>query len=194
MKTMIGALVGAILVFGWQAISHMALHHHDDAYRQVAGQDEAIKAMSAYFKEEGQYVVPRATPGASQQEMERYDAGMRGKPWAMVTFHPVYKNDMGSAIFLSFLTAFVSVWLLLFVMGKNPGNFSTIFLKNIAWGLFAFLFVCFNNNIWLQTPFSVLKGELIDLIVAWSLCGLWLAWWLNNERQKNMVYGKGFGV
>ena len=195
MKNIIfGSFIGAILVFGWQAISHMVMNHHDAGFKQVPAQEEVIKLLTNSFKEEGQYIVPRSDLKASEQEKAKYDEAMKGKPWAMVTYHPVYKSNMGLSIARSFITAFISVWLLLFVMGKNAGNFSTVFLKSLGWGFFAFLFVWYNNNIWLQTPWSVLQGELIDLVVAWSLCGLWLAYWLNHDRQKGLTYGKGFGV
>lgn len=104
-KATIGAVVGAILVFGWQAVSHMFLHHHDEAYRQVAGQDNVIQTLSSVFKEDGQYLIPRSDPNASQDDMAKYDEAMKGKPWALVTYHSNYINDMGMAIARSYTTA-----------------------------------------------------------------------------------------
>lgn len=193
-KKLFGSFIGAIIVFGWQAISHMAMHHHDASLRQIPAQEEVIKILATYFKEEGQYIVPRSDLNYSQQEKKIYDVAMQGKPWALITYHPVYRNNMGLAIARSFVIAFISVWLLLFIMGKTPGEFPKVFLKCLGWGFFAFLFVWYNNSIWLHTPWSVLKGELIDIIIAWSLCGLWLGYWLNNEKPKRATYGKGFGV
>jgi hypothetical protein len=40
----------------------------------------------------------------------------------------------------------------------------------------------------MQTPWDVIKGELIDLLVAWGLCGLWLGWWLNRRKKTNTAY------
>lgn len=60
-KAIIGALVGAILVFGWQAVSHLFLNYHDSAFKQVAGQEQLIETLTGVIKEDGQYLVPEAT-------------------------------------------------------------------------------------------------------------------------------------
>jgi hypothetical protein len=182
-RAILGALVGAILVFGWQAVSHMFLHHHDAAYKQVAGQDAAIQTLSGIFKEDGQYLVPRSNPNSSQEEMARYDAGMQGKPWALVTWHQAEHTDMAMAALRSFTTAFLCVLIFIWLIGKPPG-FGSVLAKSIGIGIFVFLFVYYNSNIWLQTPWEVIRPELIDLLAAWGLCGIWLGWWLNRRKQR----------
>ena len=187
-RILIGALVGGILVFAWQSIAHMFMHHHDAAFKTVENQENVIKAISTLFKEEGQYLIPRTAPNASQEDMQKYDDAMKGKPWAMVVYHPSYENNMGSAIFRSLTTALICVALFIWILGKNPGSFSTVFLKSLGFGFLVFMYVYYNQNIWMQTPWSVISGELIDLLVAWGLCGLWLGWWLNRNRRLNSSY------
>ncbi len=182
-RAIIGALVGAILVFGWQAVAHMFLHHHDPGLKQISNQQTVITNLSGMFKEEGQYLIPRSDPQASQEEMVRFDEGMKGKPWAIVTYHPSYKNDMGMAIARSFVTAFLCVLILIGILGKNAGSLGTIYAKCLGIAVFVFLFVYYNSNIWMQTPWEVIQGELIDLLVAWSLCGIWLGYWLNRVKK-----------
>ncbi len=193
-KRLFGAFIGAILVFGWQAMSHMVMLHHNMGMKQVPGQEEAIKTLSQIFKDEGRYIVPRVDPVASKSEKARFEKSMNGKPWAIVTYHPRYNIRMGLSVARSFVIALICVMLLIYILGKNPGNFSTILFKSIAWGLFAFLFVWYNNHIWLQTPWSVLWGELIDLLIAWTLCGFWLGYWLKSNQSKRVGYGMGFGI
>jgi hypothetical protein len=183
-KAIIGALVGAILVFGWQAVSHMFLHHHDPAYKQVADQDKVLQTLSGLFKEDGQYLVPRSNPNASQEEMAKYNEGMKGKPFALVTYHAADKSDMGMSAVRSFTTAFLSVLIFILLIGKNPGSFLNVFIKSIGIAVFVFLFVYYNSNIWLQTPWEVIRPELLDLLAAWGLCGIWLGWWLSKGRER----------
>ncbi len=182
-RALIGALVGAILVFGWQSIAHVAMHHHDAAYKNIPNEANVLSALTGTLKEEGQYLVPGINPNATPEEEERYMKESEGKPWALITYHPTYNNNMGMAAFRSFFTAFLCVLLFIWIMGKSPGTFSTVLLKSLGIGFFAFLFVWYNQNIWLQTPWDVIKGELIDLLVAWGLCGLWLGWWLNRTTK-----------
>jgi hypothetical protein len=183
-KAIIGALVGAILVFGWQAVSHMFLHHHDAAYKQIADQDHVIQTLSGIFKEDGQYLVPRSNPNSSQEEMARYNEGMKGKPFAMITYHVADKSNMGMSAVRSYTTAFLSVLIFILLIGKSPGGFFSVFIKSIGIAIFVFLFVYYNSNIWLQTPWEVIRPELIDLLAAWGLCGIWLGWWLNRRRER----------
>lgn len=183
-KAIIGALVGAILVFGWQAVSNMFLHYHDSAYKQVAGQDNLIQTLASVFKEDGQYLVPRSNPNASQEEMAKFNEGMKGKPWALVTYHAADTTNMAMSAVRSYTTAFLCVLIFIGLIGKNPGSFFSIFIKSIGIAIFVFLFVYYNSNIWLQTPWEVIRPELFDLLAAWGLCGIWLGWWLNKRRER----------
>lgn len=182
-RILIGTLVGAILVFGWQAAAHMFMHHHDDAFKKVANQEAVLSALSGMFAEEGQYLIPRTDPNASQEEMAKQNEAMKGKPWALVTYHPSFENNMGTSILRGFSTALLSVLIFIWLIGRNPGGFGNIFLKGLAFGFVMFMYIHYNANIWMLTPWSVIKGELIDLLVAWGLCALWLGWWLNRDRK-----------
>jgi hypothetical protein len=193
-RAIIGALVGGFLVFAWQAVSHMFLKHHDSEFKQVPQQEVVIKALSDYFKEDGQYLVPRSNPGASQEEMQKFDESMKGQPFAIVTYHASDKNNMAVAALRSFTTAVLCVFLFIFILGRNPGPVGYIFVKTLSLGFIIFMYVWYNNNIWLQTPWDVLRPELIDIAVAFTLLGLWLAFWLKPGKARNNGYGKGFGV
>jgi hypothetical protein len=37
---------------------------------------------------------------------------------------------------------------------------------------------------WWSTPFHSAIGEIIDLLIAWFLCGLWLAWFIGRGLKK----------
>ncbi|GEO08614.1 hypothetical protein [Segetibacter aerophilus] len=183
-KAIIGAIVGAIILFGWQAVSHMFMHHQESAYRQVENQEKVIQALAGMFKEDGQYLVPRSNPKSSQEEMAKFDEGRQGKPFAIVTYHTADKSNMGMSAIRSFTTAFLSVLIFIWLLGKNRGSFATIFLKTIGLAILIFIFVYYNSNIWLQTPWDVIRPELIDLLAAWGLTGIWLGWWLNKGRER----------
>lgn len=181
-KTFIAVIVGAIIIFAWQSIAWVMLQHHDTAFKQVANQDSVISNLTSIFKENGQYLVPRADVNASQKEQAEMTEKNIGKPWALVTYHKSYKGDMNAALIRGFLISLVCVWILVWLMGNNPGTFLTVTFKSIGIGLFAFLFVWYNGHNWFDTPWAVLHGELIDLVVGWGLCGIWLGWWLNKEK------------
>ena len=179
-KYLVGALVGSILVFGWQSVAHMFLHHHDAGYKTVPNSEEAIATLSQTFTADGQYFIPYHEANATQEEQQKYWDAREGKPWAQVVYHTAWKNDMPTSIIRSFVTAFLCVLIFIWLLGKTPGSFFTVFLKSIGLGLTAFLLVWYNQNIWMKIPWEVIQGELIDLSVSWALCGLWLGYWLNR--------------
>jgi hypothetical protein len=181
-KTIIATLVGAVIIFAWQSVSWVLLKHHDAAYKQVANQDSVMNSLNSFFTEEGQYVIPRADANASQKDQAEFTEKNIGKPWALVTYHKAYKGDMNAALVRGFLISLVCVGLFVWLIGNNPGNMLTIIMKSIGVGLFAFLFVWYNGHNWFDTPWSVLHGELLDLVVGWGLCGIWLGWWLNKQK------------
>ncbi len=179
-KLLIGSLVGALLVFSWQAVAHMFMHHHDAAFKKAPNEAAIINALSSNLQQEGQYMVPGMDRNASAEAQQQHSESMKGKPWAMVTYHPVFEENMGMSSLRSFSTAFLCVLIFITLMGKSHGRFASVVLKGFGIGFFAFLFVWYNQNIWVQTPWDVIKGEMIDTLVAWTLCGLWLGWWLNR--------------
>jgi thioesterase domain-containing protein len=52
-KLIIGSLVGAALLFGWQSLSWTALHIHDDAYLYSSNQDSILATLSRQLPAEG---------------------------------------------------------------------------------------------------------------------------------------------
>jgi len=189
-RYLLGSLVGAVLLFGWQAVAHMGMHHHDAAYKTVPDQENVIDMFPGIFQEEGQYIFPQADMKAPYAEQAKFQKALEGKPWAQVVYHPAYKSDMGMSALRSFVTAFVCLLIFIWILGKNPGNLWTVSLKGLALGFLMFMFVWYNNNIWMQTPWSVISGELIDLLVGWGLCGLWLGWWLNRKGNNGINYNR----
>ena len=182
-KLIIGSLVGALLLFGWQAIAHMFMHHHDVAYKQVPNEAAVLTALSSSIQQEGQYMVPGMDMNATQEEMQKADEAMRGKPWALITYHPVYESDMAVSSIRSFVTALLCVMIFVGLIGIHQRSFVGVFLKALGLGFLTWMLVWYNQNIWMQTPWDVIKGEGIDLLAGWALVGLWLGWYLTRPTH-----------
>lgn len=180
-KWLIGSLVGAILLFVWQFISWGAANLHDEEMKHHPQQEQLINALSGIIKEDGQYMVPRAAPGASREEMEKSMQAMSGKPWAMITYHSSFEVNMVMPMIRSFCVDLLIVLLLIMVLGKRSDlSMGSTYMATLAVGLIAWLWHPYTMNIWFQTPRVVLTGALLDWIVAYSLVGLWLGYWLKK--------------
>jgi hypothetical protein len=181
-KLIIGSLVGAILLFGWQTLSWTMLHIHDKAYKYTPSQDSLLATITNTLHAEGQYMLPRVADNASQEDMEKLGKQMDGKPWAVVTLHNAYKYDMVMPIVRGFLIALVCMLLVCQVIQKfTRQTFGSVFVTVMTFALVSFLYVSYNGHNWFKTPWDVLNGELIDTVAGWGLSGLWLGWWYGKK-------------
>lgn len=181
-KWLIGSLVGAILVFGWQFLSWTVLGIHNKEARYTPNQDSILQFLSTSLKEDGIYMLPTVAPGSSAKEGMELGKKMDGKPWATVMYKNAYDHDMTMPLVRGFLIDLFLVFSLIYILtrGGTPTQMR-IFAGSVALGLTTFLWGPYTMHNWFQTPEETLTGHLIDAIAAWGLAGVWLAWWLNRK-------------
>ena len=181
-KWIIGSLVGAILIFVWQALSWMLLGLHNDAGKYHPAQDSIISYLSSTIQEEGTYMMPTDKPGSSMKDHKEMMKQMEGKPWASIIYHKSFKEHMVMSMIRGFLVDFVIILLLVVLLTKGglPG-FSGVVTGSLCVGVITFLWGPYMGHIWYDLPWGMIRGDMLDAVVAWGLCGLWLGWWLNRK-------------
>jgi len=180
-KYIIGSLIGAVLIFVWQSLSWTVLGVHDDGMKFNPAQKEIMKVITANTTEDGLYMLPSA---ATQKEREIMMKEMEGKPWASVIYHKSYNGDMTMRMIRAFLVDIFLVISLIYILtrgGVTPIP-RRVFAGSVAFGLAFFLWSPYMGHIWFDLPWHMIKGDLIDSLAAWALCGAWLAWWLNRGK------------
>jgi hypothetical protein len=180
-KWIIGSFVGALLVFGWQFLSWNILGIHNGGEKYTSAQDSIINVLSSTLKEDGVYMVPTVPPGTNMKDANKMMEERNGKPYAGIMYVTSFSSDMTKPIIRGFLIDFLLVVLLISILvrGGLP-SYTGIFTGCIAVGLFTFLWQPYMQLNWFQIPWAAIKGHLIDALVAWGLCGLWLGWWLRR--------------
>ena len=177
-KTIIGALVGAILLFIWQFISWGAVNFHADEQRYSVHQDSIVSFLSDKL-EEGTYFLPNVPPGADKATMEKYMQEYGGKPWAIISYHKSMETSMTMNMIRAFVADLLAVIFLIMVLVQiRDLNFMKSFCFAITIGLIGFLTVTYLNTIWFKNP---ALDDLIDVLVSWGLVGAWLGWWLPRK-------------
>jgi hypothetical protein len=178
-KWIIGSFVGAIIVFAWQAASWMFLGFHDTAMKYTPAQNEILSNLSTNLKEDGAYMLPNAAPGEDHQKVRE---AMMDKPWATVIYHSTFKDNMTMQMVRGFLVSFVLVLLLVIILTKGGmPNFFGFVTGSLAVGVFTFLWGPYLGHNWFELPWHMIRGDIIDAIAAWGLCGIWLGWWMNKK-------------
>src|SRR5262245_44065802 len=135
-KWIIGALVGAIIMFAWQASSWMFLGIHDKAFKYHPAESTIINTLSSNLTEEGSYAFPGHKPDATREELEKSMKDMEGKPWATVVYHPSYNVSMAESMISGFVVDFILVLLLVLILTKGGlPNGMGIFTGSLAIGV-----------------------------------------------------------
>ena len=181
-KWIFGSFVGAVIVFAWQSSSWTFLGIHKDSFKHHPDQENIISNLSSTFNEDSAYMIPNLKPGYSQKEYKEFMKQLEGKPWATIIYHSSYKDNMLSNMIRGFLVSFVLVLLLVIILTKGGlPNFYGFFTGSLAVGVFTFLWGPYSGHIWFDLPWHMIRGDIIDAIAAWGLCGAWLGWWMNKK-------------
>jgi hypothetical protein len=182
-RTIIGALVGAALIFIWQALSWMMLDLHAPAHKYTPNEGAILQTLAANLPEEGGYMLPGMPSHYTREQCDSLMAASDGKPYAMIQYHKSNKastSAMTMNMVRGFLSNFIMLLLLLWILNRiTLRSFSTIFIACLAVGLITFINQPYTGHIWYE--FFDIWGYLVDSIVSWGLCGLWLGWWLNRR-------------
>lgn len=182
----IASVVGGIIIFIWQASSWMFLGIHQSDARYHPQQDAILKGLSSTLTEEGTYMLPSLPPDASEEEHEKMMTEVDGTPIAIVTYVKSYKSEMAMPMIRGFLVDVFLVYLLIYIFtrGGTP-PFLRIVAASFSTALFTWLLGPYMNRIWFQVPWSTITPQLIDAVVSWTLCGLWLGWYYNRKTKVN---------
>jgi hypothetical protein len=179
-KYLVGSIVGGLIVFGWQGLSHMAIGVHADAMKYNSAQDNIMSVLSTNIKEDGAYMIPSAPTAKERRDMME---NMNGKPAATVIYQSSAKVDFTMNLVRTFLVDIFLVISLIYILTRGGTPIARrVFSGSVAFGLASWLWSFYIGHIWASLPWHMIKGDLIDSIVAWALAGIWLGWWLNRGR------------
>lgn len=174
-KLLIGALVGALILFIWQFVSWNFLHNSQ--LKHTPNQEEIMSLLEGKL-EPGQYMLPRPPLDATKEEGEAMASQYIGKPWMQISYHNNFQMNMGMNMLRGFIIDFVSVFLLCWMFGKfKEIDMKSTVLSSVAVGLIGYFTISYLNSIWFKTD-SI--PDLIDAVVPWALIGAWLGWWLKR--------------
>jgi len=181
-KTIIGTLVGGIILFMWQFLSWTALDLHRPAQNYTPKQDSILSYLSANLEKEGGYLLPNGPVGTSFEENDKITNAYIGKPWASIQYHSSLEYNMGMSMGMAFVVNLVLAFLLCWLLGKlAKNNFTTTLTVSIVVGIIVYLNSAYTSHVWYHL-FDI-RAFLIDAIAMWGLTGIWLGWWLNRKAS-----------
>lgn len=169
-KHILFGLVGGILLFLWQFLSHAALDFHSDFHKYTEKQDTITSFIESLNIEEGSYMMPMYPPNMSREEVEQYMNNKTGKPWIIMQYHKKWDMDMAMPMIRGLVTDIIVVLMLFYILAQIKEITTTkAILVSTFIGLMGFLSISYLNFIWYQTP--DIMACMLDGIAPWILLG-----------------------
>lgn len=180
---LIGGAVAGLLLFLWQTLSWAVMDLHAKEYQATPAEDTLLASLAAHLTP-GQYMLPRAPQNASWEEVEKKQAEMTGKPWAVINYHKSFDTNMPKNMIRGLLSCMIAMTLVCWIFSqyKQP-SFSKLLISSNCIGLAGYLFIPYSLNIWYETPDAT--TNLMDTVVGWGMAGAWLGWWVPRNSVKN---------
>jgi hypothetical protein len=124
-RIFLAGILGAIAMFSWTSIAHMALPLGDAGVQNTMDDDALLSAMKTTVKDkDGLYIYPTmglpadATREQQHAAMEKYAEKIENNPSGFFIYHPAGSRpmNMGKFLTIEFVTelveALLAVWLL----------------------------------------------------------------------------------
>lgn len=183
LRIFVSALVGAIILFVFQALSWMMLNIHQDSFKYTPAQDEIMAMLNDQNLEEGLYYMPGVDKSVTTPEEEQaFHESNAGKPWVMLTYHEKMDMSMASNMGFGFLLSFlICLVISLVLVNVQADGFGVRMFFVLAMASLVVLGGPLTEANWFKTPNHYLSGQLLDVILGYGLAGLWMSWWTGRK-------------
>lgn len=187
MRTLVAALLGAIVFFFWGFVSHTFLPIGQMGMKMATSETPIIAALRDNLPGEGVYVVPGLAPEkmADEAAAKAYSANAKANPYAFVIYQPQGKDrlEMTDNLVKQFVSVLPAALLVAYILALGVFGFGKRVLISTLLGLFAWLTVSVPHWNWYRFPLDFTIGALLDQVIGWMLAGVAIAWWLGRGNR-----------
>ena len=180
-KILIGTVTTAIILFFIQALNWTALPVHKHALKYTPDQKEILELLDRKL-DEGYYYLPYYDPdNTTSEEQSGLNAEMEGKPWAVISFHESYDDNMAVKMTTGFIMDLMSAFIVVIILAMVSDKIRTFggrWLFVISMAALIILQGPLMNWNWWSTPDHFFISLVTDQLSTWGIAGLWLAWYL----------------
>ena len=179
-KFILGAVLTAIAVFGWEAVSWTALGWHQNGFRAFRDESKVAEVIKANVTSgHGIYMLPamgEAPKIATAEEKKAFEAeqqkAMKDGPYVYAIVRPG-KGDysMGMNMTLSFIRCLICALLIAALLSQTALFYPARIAFVAAAGLFAGLTADLPMWIWFENPGRDAAVNIADHLIAWVIGG-----------------------
>lgn len=178
MRLLIAALLAAVIVTLWGAVSWTVLPWHSMVVEGIPDGEPVADALAERLPDSGLYYHPGTGEGEDPDTWaERYRRGpnINFLVWSETGSDPFSPWLLGRGFLLNLVAAFLAAALLAAAAPALPGFGSRVLFIGLLAG-FAALQSRLVDWSWWHFPLDYSLVAALDLVVAWTLAGLVLAW------------------
>lgn len=199
-KLIISTTVGALILFLWSAISWMALPIHHQSLLYTPAQDTILKIINNNIDKSGTYMLPAADnrdvemwDPEYEKENQRIMEENQGKPFAMIFYVKEGMQMDARRFIVGYVFECFSVLIAVIILLAAGDKLKSFYMR---WWIVMLLavIICIEGYLmnwnWMSYPWHYIKGSIVDQLIGWGLCGIWLAWYLHvkgNDKLDKVI-------
>lgn len=179
-KIILGAVLTAMAVFGWEAVSWTALGWHQNGFRAFRDESKVAEVIKANVTSgHGIYLLPamgEAPKIATAEEKKAFVAeqqkAMKNGPYVYAIVRPGKADvSMGTNLTLSFIRCLICSLLIAALLSQTALFYPARIAFVAAAGLFAGLTADLPMWIWFENPGRDAVVNIADHLIAWVIGG-----------------------
>ncbi len=181
-RIFLAALLGAIAMFLWTSLAHMALPLGEAGIKEIPNESEVLAAMEKNIGQQSSLYVfpgfglgPDATHEQKSEAMKQMEENLANHPSGILMYHPAGTRPlvMGRYLSIEFLTEFIEVLLAIFLLSKTRlatfgGRVGFIFLA----GVLAAIATNISYWNWYGFPPAYTAAYVVTQVVGFLCAGL----------------------
>ena len=185
MRILIAALIGAVAMFIWTAVAHMATPLASMGISQIPNEGPVLSAMQASIGDQpGLYFYPWFDM-KDPKAMEKSAEAQKTRPHGLLIYNPPGVNidaDMAPQLVKEFIKQFIEALIAAWIVSLIAGGFG------LRWGVVVGIYVAtaIATNVsywnWYHFPLNYTLAQIIMEIVSGIVAGAGIAWWLGRQK------------
>ena len=180
-KTIIGSILGGILVFGWGLVSWTVLKMHDSAICHFKDEAAVVAALKTQIDQDGIYSLP----------LDFNDESIRKGPFIFASIRQGEKANYSilrqciRALTASIVAAII-LGIMLHFAAPQLNFFGRLVFVTLA-GVFVALAGIYPNNIWWEFSVPYTLRGIIDSVIGWFCGGLIMAAMVRGPKSRDLI-------
>ena len=188
LRPLLAALIGAIIVFAWGAVSWMVLDYHWNVVHPIPAETAISQALKAADLKTGVYIVPAPPhPSPTEEQMRDFEARHKAGPVYRLYYQAEGSEPMPPRVFakgllINFVAAYIAALMSQLAANAGAGLFRRWFTVVLV-GIFGALVGPVYLANWDAWPDNYTTVMAIDTVVGWTLAGAAIAFITTAVRK-----------